>query len=419
MNNLKSFRSFDLPVKLLVVNQMAVNAGFYMLVPFLAMYFTENLGLSLAVTGIILGARNLSQQGLFLVGGAASDRLGTRPVIIAGCGLRVIGFGLFALGDNVALLITGSIISGFAGALFNPAVRVYVAAAAGDRRSEAFALFNVFAQAGALLGPVIGTSLLVFDFRIIAVTAALLFLVLTTAQLFALPPQDVEKSQDKILTDLTYVITHRQFLLFTIALVGLYTLESQMYLTFPILLREATGLEQTVMFLFLGTTIVSIVFQVQINAWFSQRITRDKSITAGMIIMGISFLPLLSILGAKAEDINESIGIAAIAIGSAVAMQFGAMIAQPFILEMIPEFGPKYVSGMFFGTFYLASGLVAAGGNSLIGWGIDYREGHLGIIICTMLGIASALLYAIFSARGLFPQRVITPDNERISNDRS
>ena len=192
-----------------------------------------------------------------------------------------------------------------------------------------------------------------------------------------------------------------------------------MYLTFPILLREATGLEQTVMFLFLGTTIVSIVFQVRINAWFSQRITRDKSITAGMIIMGISFLPLLSILGAKAEDINESIGIAAIAIGSAVAMQFGAMIAQPFILEMIPEFGPKYVSGMFFGTFYLASGLVAAGGNSLIGWGIDYREGHLGIIICTMLGIASALLYAIFSARGLFPQRVITPDNERISNDRS
>ena len=47
MNNLKSFRSFALPVKLLVVNQMAVNAGFYMLVPFLAMYFTEDLGLSL------------------------------------------------------------------------------------------------------------------------------------------------------------------------------------------------------------------------------------------------------------------------------------------------------------------------------------------------------------------------------------
>lgn len=419
MNNLKSFRSFALPVKLLVVNQMAVNAGFYMLVPFLAMYFTEDLGLSLAVTGIILGARNLSQQGLFLVGGAASDRLGTRPVIITGCGLRVIGFGLFALGDNVALLIAGSIISGFAGALFNPAVRVYVAAAAGERRSEAFALFNVFAQAGALLGPIIGTSLLVFDFRIIAVTAALLFLVLTIAQLFALPPQDIEKSQDKILTDLGFVMTHRQFLLFTLALVGLYTLESQMYLTFPVLLKEATGLEQTVMLLFLGTTIASIVFQVRINAWFSRKMTRDTSITIGMTIMGISFLPLLAILGTQSENTNATIAIVAIAIGSAIAMQLGAMIAQPFVLEMIPEFGPKYVSGMLFGTFYLASGLVAAGGNSLIGWGIDYREGHLGIIMCTLIGIASAALYAVFSGRRLFPQRPITLSAERTSGGRS
>ena len=419
MNNLKSFRSFALPVKLLVVNQMAVNAGFYMLVPFLAMYFTEDLGLSLAVTGIILGARNLSQQGLFLVGGAASDRLGTRPVIITGCGLRVIGFGLFALGDNVALLIAGSIISGFAGALFNPAVRVYVAAAAGERRSEAFALFNVFAQAGALLGPIIGTSLLVFDFRVIAVTAALPFLVLTIAQLFALPPQDIEKSQDKILTDLGFVMTHRQFLLFTLALVGLYTLESQMYLTFPVLLKEATGLEQTVMLLFLGTTIASIVFQVRINAWFSRKMTRDTSITIGMTIMGISFLPLLAILGTQSENTNATIAIVAIAIGSAIAMQLGAMIAQPFVLEMIPEFGPKYVSGMLFGTFYLASGLVAAGGNSLIGWGIDYRKGHLGIIMCTLIGITSAALYAVFSGRRLFPQRPIALSAERTNSGRS
>jgi MFS family permease len=46
-----------------------------------------------------------------------------------------------------------------AGALFNPAVRAYVAAEAGERRVEAFALFNVFYQAGILLGPLIGLAL--------------------------------------------------------------------------------------------------------------------------------------------------------------------------------------------------------------------------------------------------------------------
>ena len=173
------------------------------------------------------------------------------------------------------------------------------------------------------------------------------------------------------------------------------------------------------MLLFLGTTIASIVFQVRINAWFSRKMTRDTSITIGMTIMGISFLPLLAILGTQSENTNATIAIVAIAIGSAIAMQLGAMIAQPFVLEMIPEFGPKYVSGMLFGTFYLASGLVAAGGNSLIGWGIDYREGHLGIIMCTLIGIASAALYAVFSGRRLFPQRPITLSAERTNSGRS
>lgn len=40
--------------------------------------------------------------------------------------------------------------TGFAGALFNPAVRAYLAADAGERRVEAFALFNAPYQAGTL-----------------------------------------------------------------------------------------------------------------------------------------------------------------------------------------------------------------------------------------------------------------------------
>lgn len=37
--------------------------------------------------------------------------------------------------------------------MFNPAVRAYLAIDSGERRVEAFALFNVFYQAGILAGP--------------------------------------------------------------------------------------------------------------------------------------------------------------------------------------------------------------------------------------------------------------------------
>ncbi|MFD7556377.1 MFS transporter [Streptomyces sp. NPDC059835] len=115
----------------------------------LAGHLTDDLGRSAAAVGLVLGLRNLSRQGLFPIGGSAADRLGARGVIITGCGLRTLGFSLFALGDALPVLIAASLLSGLAGALFNPAVRTYVAQEAGDRKAEAFALFNVFATAGA------------------------------------------------------------------------------------------------------------------------------------------------------------------------------------------------------------------------------------------------------------------------------
>ena len=46
-----SWRGFPVPIRLLVVNQLGVNVGFYMLLPFLAGYLTDQIGLSAALVG--------------------------------------------------------------------------------------------------------------------------------------------------------------------------------------------------------------------------------------------------------------------------------------------------------------------------------------------------------------------------------
>lgn len=90
---------------------------------------------------------------------------------------------MFAFGTSVPLLVLASVLSGLAGALFNPAVRSYIAVAEPARRAEAFAVFNVFAQAGALSGPLIGNALVAVDFHTTAVAAAVVFAALTVAQM--------------------------------------------------------------------------------------------------------------------------------------------------------------------------------------------------------------------------------------------
>lgn len=180
-------RSFDRPVKLLLINQLTINTGFYMLMPYLAGHLSGTLALPAALVGLVLGIRNLSQQGMFLVGGTLADRLGHKPMIVAGCGLRTVAFLLLAVADSLPALVIASALTGFAGALFNPAVRAYLAREAGARKVEAFAAFNAFSQAGILIGPLIGLLLNAVAFRLVCLVAGVMFAVLTVAQTRALP----------------------------------------------------------------------------------------------------------------------------------------------------------------------------------------------------------------------------------------
>ncbi|MER6583403.1 MFS transporter, partial [Nonomuraea sp. NPDC001023] len=198
---LAQFRSFDRPIRLLQVNQAGINIGFYMLMPYLAQHLSAGAGLAAWTIGLILGLRNASQQGMFLIGGALADRFGHKPMIMAGCALRTVGFALFGLTTSLPLLVAAAVITGLAGALFNPAARAYLAAAAGERKVAAFAVFNVFYQGGILLGPLLGVLLLAGGFTAVCLGAAGIFAVLTVLQGFYLParPREPGRARQPVL----------------------------------------------------------------------------------------------------------------------------------------------------------------------------------------------------------------------------
>lgn len=398
-------RSFPRSVQLLVLNQYGVNTGFYMLVPYLSMHMTGNLGLSLTITGLVLGVRTLSQQGLFLIGGTASDRLGPHRVIIAGCALRSVGFAVFALGTSIPLLLIASVLSGLAGALFNPAVRSYIAVAEPQRRAEAFAVFNVFAQAGALSGPLIGTALLAVDFRTVALSAAVIFAALTVAQLRFLPAHAVEPADTTVLRDWGAVMTDRRFVLFTLSMLGMFVLQTQMYLVYPVLAGRITDWAGAVAVLFLSTTIFSLLFQVRITRWFGSRASRGTAIAVGLALMSGAFAVLLPVLWADPGRELWQIALAlAPLVVSALILESGIMIAQPFVMELIPAYGDSRISGTLFGMFYLVSGAVAAGGNALIGYGIELGNGWPGALVCIALGAGSATAIWLLQRRRLLAE---------------
>jgi MFS family permease len=365
-----------------------VNTGFYLLIPYLATYLGGGLGLSAATIGVVLGVRTLSQQGLFLLGGTLSDRLGPRQVIIAGCALRAVGFGLFAAGESVAVLLAASILSGLAGALFNPAVRAYIAVeAAEDDRAEAFALFAVFGQAGALAGPVLGSALLLWDFRIAALVAAGIFLALTIAQAVVLPVRPVTARRTTVLGDWRECLANRRFIAFTLALTGMFALQNQLYLVLPLQAQRATGSAGAVALIFLVSTVATLGLQVRITRLLSARMARGRAIALGLAVMGAGFV---------ATAVAD--GIVPVLL-TTLLLSVGVMIAQPFVYELVPGFGRDDVAGTYFGMFYLASGVVAAIANAVIGWTIG-AAGWLTSPLCVAIGLAGAAGVALLHHRG-------------------
>ncbi|MBT2423179.1 MFS transporter [Streptomyces sp. ISL-22] len=396
MKTWREMRGFPLAVQLLLVNQLGVNTGFYLLIPYLATHLGENLGMSAAVVGIVLGVRNLSQQGLFIIGGSASDRLGARGVIIAGCALRTVGFALFALGDGLAVLLAASVLSGLAGALFNPAVRAYLAQEAGERKAEAFALFNVFATTGALIGPLLGSALLLVDFRTSALTAAGIFALLTVAQALVLPARKVQPSGNNgVLGDWREVLGNRAFLAFALAMVGMFTLENQLYLLLPDGAREATGWDGAAGIVFLVGTVANLALQLRITTGLKSRGDRARWIAVGLAVMGLAFLPPAL-----------SAGVVPVLAGT-LLLYLGIMIASPFVMELIPRFGRAELTGTYFGIFYVVSGVAAALGNTAVGWAMDAGErgGHAWLpwVCCALFGLASAGGVAWLHRRGALP----------------
>lgn len=408
MRTWREMRSFPLGIRLLLVNQLGVNTGFYLLIPYLATHLGQDLGMSAAVVGIVLGVRNLSQQGLFLIGGSAADRLGARGVIIAGCALRTVGFACFALGDGLGVLLAASVLSGLAGALFNPAVRACLAQEAGERKAEAFALFNVFATTGALVGPLLGSALLAVDFRASALTAAGIFAVLTVAQALVLPARPATPTGGNVLADWREVVGNRAFLAFSLAMTGLFALENQLYLLLPDGARAATGWDGAAGLVFLVGTLANLSLQLRVTRALKSRGSRARWISAGLALMGLAFVPPMAVAGAGGPaGAGDAVLRALPVLAGALLLHLGVMVAQPFVMELIPDFGRRELTGTCFGLFYVVSGIAAAAGNAAVGWamdaGTDGGAPWLPWACCLALGLLSAGAVAWLHRRRALP----------------
>ncbi|AXN43571.1 MFS transporter [Mycobacterium marinum] len=405
MRLIAEFGSFNYPSRLLMINQLGINLGFFMLMPYLANYLGGTLGLAAWAVGLVIGVRNFAQQGMFFVGGSLADRFGYKLPIVAGCLTQTAAFALLLVGRSLPALLIAAAATGLAVALFTPAVRAYLATDSGDRKVEAFALFNVFYQAGILLGPLVGSVLLALDFRMAVLGAVGVFGSLAVAQLVSLPPSSANSStasvnKTSIVEDWAAVFGNRPFLRFAVAMTGRYILSSQIYLALPIqaahLMPQHQSLLVAAMFAISGLTAISV--QLRMTGWLKSQLVPGRCLVVGTTVIAVSLVPLAVV---PSGVIFGTATAATALLVSAVLLASASAVIFPFEMRTVSLLSGERLAGTYQGVYSTVIGGGVLVGNLGIGWLMDttHRLNADRIAWCTIILVGLVSAAALFRSQ--------------------
>lgn len=353
----------------LLGSQFVFNIGFYAVVPFLAIFLRDDMLLSGGVIGLILGLRTFSQQGMFLLGGALSDRYGAKIIILCGCLVRIAGYLLLALGQSLWPIILGACLTGIGGALFSPSIEALLAKAGtqseakGKRgRAEWFALFAVCGELGAVLGPVAGALLTGFGFRQVALAGAAVFVIALMVLYFFLPATGNSKQALKIVP-WWMIFRQPRFVAFIVAYSSWLLSYNQLYLALPVEIRRAGGSEKDLGPLFMLASVLIIAFQLPL-ARFARRVGTVKVLPVGFLLLSAAFASVALFASTTPPDGWLRL-IPAVCL--VTFLTFGQMLLVPSAKDLIPRFADPATLGAHYGALATASGFAVLAGNLMLG----------------------------------------------------
>lgn len=369
----RTFRALTAPLRLLMLTQLGFNIGFYLVVPFLAAYMENELRLTGAVIGAVLGLRTFSQQGMFFVGGAIADRWGVWRSIVIGCLVRIAGFFTLATATGVVAMVVGVVLVGLAAALFSPALESAVSSwgerlecEGGPSRTEIWALEGIVSQVGAIVGPLLGAVLLVVPFETTCVIAAGVFGLILLAQLVWLPRGSRASEHTSVGRALAVVGRNRVFLAFAVLHSCYLVSYNQLYLALPAELDRIGAPAAAISWYFLLAAVVMIVGAMPL-ARLARRLGPPRAFALGYLALACCFLPVAGFAPVELHGPARYLPACAFV----ALVHVGQMLVLPMARDIVGVMATGRAVGSYLGALSTIGGAAVLAGSATVGQVID------------------------------------------------
>ncbi|WP_369231145.1 MDR family MFS transporter [Streptomyces sp. R21] len=361
-------------LRLLILTQLAFNIGFFAVLPFLAEHLGTAIGMAGWTVGFVLGLRTFSQQGLFVVGGWLVDRYGVRPMVLAGCALRVAGFAWLGFAEVTWAVICSVLLIGFAAALFSPAVESEVARQAvvweeegHGSRTRVLALLSAAGQAGAFIGPLLGGLLLTVNFRTATLAGAGVFVLVLAGHAWLLPQHIPGQVRVRDRGGVGELLRNRRFLALCCAYGSYLLAYNQLYLALPDEVERAAGSQEPLSWLFALSSLLVVCAQLPVTGWAGDRLGLRRSMAAGLVLVATGFTVVAVARPAGWTGLPGLLPAA----GYVVLLTLGQMLIVPAARAWVPDLAEEGRTGLYTGALSSVSGLIVLIGSSATGSLLD------------------------------------------------
>ncbi|HVR98944.1 MAG TPA: MFS transporter [Thermoanaerobaculia bacterium] len=375
----EAFSGLPRPVWLLAAATL-VNRSGTMVLPFLALFLTQERGFTTPEAGRVLALYGLGAVAGSWLGGWLCDR--SDPKRVMGWTLSLTGVGFLLVGRVesriwIAILI---VVLSLVGEAFRPASAAALAAASGPaNRTKSFALHRLAINVGMTLGPALGGFLALYDyFWLFVVDGATCLAAAVLLRLFFPAVQAEPETAPAAATSAGSPWRDGPFLAMMVLVFLMASVTFQEFSTFPLSLRRDFGFaENRIGLAFSVNTLMVVLFEmVLVHSLAARDPLKVVGVGSLLFCLGFGLLPLGS-------------GFAHVAF-AVMVLSVGEMMSMPILSGVVANRAEEGSRGRYMGLFMLAfsAAFVSApliGTWLYEGWGYKalwFGCGALGLPLC-------------------------------------
>jgi MFS family permease len=369
--------------------------GGALIFPFLTLYITRQFGVGMTEVGIIFGLFSLSSIIGSMIGGALTDHLGRKQMLIAGLVISALTSLFMGAAHSFALFCSGAVIAGLFSNIGGPAQQAMVAdLLPEEQRAQGFGLLRVVANLAVTIGPAIGGLLAGRSYLILFISDAVLSTITAAIVLVAIketrpvsqagtPEQTVGQTfrgYGEVLRDTTFIL----FIGASILMVFVYM---QMNSSLAVYLRDTHSIPaQGFGYLLSLNAAMVVLFQFPVT----RRIAKYRPLrlmAAGSLLYAIGF------------GMYGFVSTYAMFIAAMVIITVGEMLTAPTGQALVARFAPEDMRGRYMAVYGFSWVIPFTVGPLLAGLIMDNADPRWVWYAAGLIGLAAAGAFALLQRR--------------------